>query len=410
MFALLLLATAAVQAEAPAPGEMAVSRMLTEAKEPVRIVCLGDSITGVYYHTGGRRAWPEMLGIALQRLYPRARIEVVNAGISGDTTAGGLARLEQDVARHRPHLVAIMFGMNDVCAYQPNRYHDNLSELVARCRAVGAEALLCTPNSVYPEDPGRPMARLAEYAAIVREVGAELGVPVADCWAAYEGVRAADRRAWMGLMSETIHPNMRGHKLFAEEVARAISGRRVSLADVGPDLPRLPFTAAAVAAGQQVEVVAMEPFDGAMALALGRVFPGVEARVTPWPVAGKALSQIEADAKDRGWWALRDKSAEERPTLLVLAIPATALAETDEAFYRSYSWILNWSLSFGAPEWDCVVLLPSVATPDLDPGQRAAEEFARYVVEAQDLPWLERADGDRRPPGELLAEWLREAR
>jgi hypothetical protein len=36
-----------------------------KAGEPVKIVCLGDSVTGIYYHTGGRRAYPEMLGLAL---------------------------------------------------------------------------------------------------------------------------------------------------------------------------------------------------------------------------------------------------------------------------------------------------------------------------------------------------------
>jgi len=38
---------------------------LMEAGQPVRIVCFGDSITGVYYHTGGRRAWCDLLGVAL---------------------------------------------------------------------------------------------------------------------------------------------------------------------------------------------------------------------------------------------------------------------------------------------------------------------------------------------------------
>lgn len=41
------------------------ARLLSEARESVRIVCFGDSITGTYYHSGGRRAWPEMLQIAL---------------------------------------------------------------------------------------------------------------------------------------------------------------------------------------------------------------------------------------------------------------------------------------------------------------------------------------------------------
>ena len=80
----------------------------------MRIVCIGDSITGVYYHTGGMRAYPEMLQIALQKLHPKAAITVRNAGISGDTSKGGLARMERDVLAHKPHLVTIMFGMNDL--------------------------------------------------------------------------------------------------------------------------------------------------------------------------------------------------------------------------------------------------------------------------------------------------------
>lgn len=89
-------------------------QLLAEAKEPVRIVCIGDSITGVYYHSGSVRAYPEMLQIALQKLHPKANITVRNAGISGDTSKGGLARLEHDVLAHKPHLVTIMFGMNDL--------------------------------------------------------------------------------------------------------------------------------------------------------------------------------------------------------------------------------------------------------------------------------------------------------
>ena len=93
---------------AQAAGLERTRQLLTEAKEPVRIVCMGDSITGVYYHSGGRRGYPEILGLALQKIYPAANIMVRNAGISGDTTQGGLARLQRDVLTHKPHLVTII--------------------------------------------------------------------------------------------------------------------------------------------------------------------------------------------------------------------------------------------------------------------------------------------------------------
>ena len=81
---------------------------------PLRIVCFGDSITGIYFHTGSRIAYPELLGAALRRLYPASNVEVINAGIGGDHTRAALKRMERDVLDHQPHLVTVMFGMNDV--------------------------------------------------------------------------------------------------------------------------------------------------------------------------------------------------------------------------------------------------------------------------------------------------------
>src|SRR5690606_5814812 len=117
-------------------------------QEPVRIVCFGDSITGVYYHTGSKRAWPELLGLALRQARPAAQLEVVNAGLSGNTTAQALARIERDVIAHQPHLVVAMFGMNDVARLPLRDFEANLARIADRCRAAGAEMVFCTPNSV----------------------------------------------------------------------------------------------------------------------------------------------------------------------------------------------------------------------------------------------------------------------
>ena len=102
---------------------------LLDAGKPVKIVCFGDSITGVYYHTGGRRAWCEVLGIALKRIYPRAQIEMINAGISGNNTIAALKRMEADVLNHNPQLMVVMFGMNDVAGIPPAATAVRLSEL-----------------------------------------------------------------------------------------------------------------------------------------------------------------------------------------------------------------------------------------------------------------------------------------
>ena len=155
---------------AQTPSMERVVALLQTGQEPVRVVCFGDSITGVYYHTGGRRAWCDMLGIALKRLYPQARVEMFNAGISGNTSAAGLKRIEKDVLARRPHLVVVMFGMNDTARAPREQFEANLKSIVDRCRGIGAAVVLCTPNSVYPNEP-RPVERLAQFAESVRRVG-----------------------------------------------------------------------------------------------------------------------------------------------------------------------------------------------------------------------------------------------
>ncbi|MEN6548959.1 MAG: SGNH/GDSL hydrolase family protein [Armatimonadia bacterium] len=340
---------------------MKVNETLASGDRLVKIAGLGDSITGVYYHTGGRRAWTEMLGLALQRLYPLAKLETINAGLSGTVSGDGLRRLEKDVLAHHPDVVVVMFGMNDVARATPEAYETNLRQIVDKCRAAGAEVVLCTPNTIGT-DASRPMDKLRAHAEIVRRLAAELQVPLADCFAAYEAVGQRNPRELTTLMSDNIHPNMRGHKLFAEVMAETITGRRVSLADVGP-LPGLPHVAAKLAAKQTFRVVAMPPYDALITPALQALYPDAQVEVERWETADLSLAQLEASAKARGWMGMRDNPNLPRPDLVIFAIPAAAQASDFATFHHHYTWTLNWSLSFGRSEWDAIAIPPAVTDP-----------------------------------------------
>ena len=178
------------------------------------MVCFGDSVTGVYYHTGSRRAYTDMLGIALRRVSPRAKIDMINAGISGHTTADALARIDRDVVRRKPDLVTVMFGLNDMTRVPLNKYRANVKEIVRKCRAAGAEVVLATPNNVI-STTSRPTKKLIAYCDVVRDLGRELDVPVCDLYREFDAVRAHDAYDWRLLMSDAIHPNMDGHKRIA---------------------------------------------------------------------------------------------------------------------------------------------------------------------------------------------------
>jgi acyl-CoA thioesterase I len=68
-------------------------------------------------------------------------VHAVNAGVSGDTTAGGLARIDRALAE-KPHLVILELGANDALrGIQPSAVRTNLDAIIAKVQASGANLL-----------------------------------------------------------------------------------------------------------------------------------------------------------------------------------------------------------------------------------------------------------------------------
>ena len=372
-----------------------IRERMERSRQPIRVVCFGDSVTGVYYHTGSRRAYTAMLGLALEAAVPGCRVDAINAGISGHTTANGLARIDKDVLAHKPDIVTVMFGLNDMTGVSLADYRKNLVTIVGKCRAIGAEVVLATPNNVI-DTPRRPTGRLVEYCDVVRSVGRELKVPVCDCYRGFDAMRHHDRDDWRLLMSDQIHPNMDGHRQIARHLARSITGRHVELTDVHPIRPGIPRTLALLKAGKPVRVLAMPPYDVSIVSVLQKLQPGAKVEVTRWPVRGQMLKTIEQDAAKR----VRPM----KPDLVLVAVPRSAAAASDEEFINSYSWIMNYSLSFSYQQWDCVMIHPSVA----DPGKTdiAHDVLVRRLVRAQDLHLVDRPGDSRSSSMRILEDWF----
>jgi acyl-CoA thioesterase-1 len=126
--ACLLAPRAAIASEAP------------PAPDPRTLLVLGDSLSAGYGMAAGE-AWPALLEARLRERDPRFR--VVNASISGETTAGGLARIDAALARHRPAIVVIELGSNDALRGLPLELaRDNLAAMARRVRKTGAAVLI----------------------------------------------------------------------------------------------------------------------------------------------------------------------------------------------------------------------------------------------------------------------------
>ena len=104
------------------------------------ILVLGDSLSAGY-GISTNSGWVALLQQRLeQQGYPQ---RVVNASISGDTTSGGLARLPQALAQHRPQLVILELGANDGLRGLPlEEMRRNLATIIDRSREQGATLLL----------------------------------------------------------------------------------------------------------------------------------------------------------------------------------------------------------------------------------------------------------------------------
>ena len=88
-----------------------------------------------------RRGWVALLGERLQR--ERYDYNVANASISGETTAGGLARIAGVLERHKPDIVILALGANDGLRGLPvAAMKKNLEAIIARSQKAGAKVLL----------------------------------------------------------------------------------------------------------------------------------------------------------------------------------------------------------------------------------------------------------------------------
>ena len=158
------------------------------------VLVLGDSLSAAY------RIAPEQGWVALlqRRLHERDASEVlVNASISGETTAGAVARLPTLLAEQRPRLVLLELGANDALRGLPlEEIRANLRRLVRDTRAAGAQVLLL--GIEIPVNYG-PQYRDG-LRAVYRDVAAEFNVPLVPFL--LEGV-AQDERL---LQEDGLHP------------------------------------------------------------------------------------------------------------------------------------------------------------------------------------------------------------
>ncbi len=119
---------------------IAAAPLPARAAEPQVILVVGDSLSAGYGLLPGQ-GWVTLLQQRLKREGYGYR--VINASVSGETTDGGVQRLDRALMQHRPAVVVIELGGNDGLRGLPvSRVRANLELLIMKSRAAGAQVLL----------------------------------------------------------------------------------------------------------------------------------------------------------------------------------------------------------------------------------------------------------------------------
>lgn len=163
------------------------------------VVAFGDSLT---YGTGAdaEESYPAVLAELIGR-------KVVRAGVPGEITAQGLARLPSVIEAHDPRLMIVCLGGNDLLRKKSEaETEENLRAIITDIRRRDIDVVLI----------GVPKASLiGGTARFYSNLAAEFGIP-------YEGKILKDVLYNSEYKSDTIHPNAKGYRKMAEAIAELL--------------------------------------------------------------------------------------------------------------------------------------------------------------------------------------------
>lgn len=173
------------------------------------VLVLGDSISAAYGLTSIDRGWVALLQM---RLAEKGG-QVLNASIPGDTTAGGLVRIQPLLDQNKPAVVIVELGANDgLRGLTLEQMNDNLNGIVTRSQGAGAKVLLLGMR--LPPNYGRRYADgfAAVYAGLARGRG------VAYVPFLMDGVGGEGRM----MQADGLHPNEAAQPVMLDHVWKAL--------------------------------------------------------------------------------------------------------------------------------------------------------------------------------------------
>ena len=178
--------------------------------ESKKLLILGDSISAGYGLKESEN-WVRLLQISLKT--SGKELQIINSSISGDTTIGGLSRIESDLEEHKPNYVLIELGGNDALrGYPINKIKSNLLKIIDASLLAKANPIIMQIR--IPPNYGKNY--VAAFESIYSEIAEEKNIPLLT----FLLEKVALNKSFMQL--DGIHPNQKAQQIIASQVEQEL--------------------------------------------------------------------------------------------------------------------------------------------------------------------------------------------
>jgi lysophospholipase L1-like esterase len=284
-------------------------------KDGQKVAFLGDSITQYGWYWPGGYVKLVTTGFAGMGVH----ITPIPAGVSGNTSADMLARVDTDVISKKPDWVTISCGVNDVwrgpagVALEP--YKQNMTTIVDKCQAAGIRVLIMTSTPIGEDLLHGNNETLIPYNDFLRQLAQERHLPLAEQNGAFQAaIRAAGPHLGYVVSKEGLHPNSDGNQLMAKTLLEAFGASDAQIAQAQQAMLQMPDGAFVSDCGlyfnlggmtipeynklkAQAAAKKMLTLDYCISLYMAPLRDALNAHANDNPPAGRGL--IEADANQR---------------------------------------------------------------------------------------------------------------
>jgi acyl-CoA thioesterase I len=187
----------------------------------INLVFHGHSVPAGYFKTPNVNpfdSYPLQVLRQLKEKYPYSVINVINTSIGGENSVSGQERFETEVLNHKPDILFIDYALNDrrVGLEDSKKAWEKMIE---KAKQDKIKIILLTPSPDLGVNISDPDNELEKHANQIKELSQKYNVGLADSYSVFKKIKA-DCDCLTEYMSQSNHPNEKGHLLITSEIIK----------------------------------------------------------------------------------------------------------------------------------------------------------------------------------------------